>query len=49
MLLMSSIETFKVDTVLVLGHERLYNDLKQFYSDTNVCIIKIEKSGGVLY
>lgn len=40
--------TFKVDVILVVGHERLYSDLKSDASLNKTSIAKLAKSGGVV-
>ncbi|KAI9208130.1 Pre-mRNA cleavage complex II protein Clp1-domain-containing protein [Polychytrium aggregatum] len=48
-LLMHTITEFKVNVILVIGHERMYSDLKQEFNDNSgISIIKLHKSGGVV-
>jgi polyribonucleotide 5'-hydroxyl-kinase len=47
-LLLYSINTFQVDIVLVIDHERLFSDLKQEYTNKNIRVMKLMKSGGVV-
>eukprot|EP01097_Dermamoeba_algensis_P005002 TRINITY_DN3188_c0_g1_i1.p1 TRINITY_DN3188_c0_g1~~TRINITY_DN3188_c0_g1_i1.p1 ORF type:complete len:423 (-),score=70.73 TRINITY_DN3188_c0_g1_i1:217-1485(-) len=42
------IESFSADVVLVIDHERLYNDLNQDLSKKNIRLFKLAKSGGVV-
>lgn len=48
--LLNAVDTFDVDTVLVLGSERLYSELFQKLSDDRqgLEVIKLAKSGGVV-
>ena len=53
-LLLHSIEVFNPDVVLVVGHDRLYNDLQKDVAQSKpqpkkskVTILKVPKSGGV--
>jgi mRNA cleavage and polyadenylation factor CLP1 P-loop len=45
-LLLHSISTFRADTVLVLGNERLYSDLRRILG--SLCVMNMPKSGGVV-
>ncbi|BDA46117.1 Protein CLP1 homolog [Coccomyxa sp. Obi] len=48
-LLLHSIETFKADVVLVVGNERLYNQLKNHLrARPEVSVVRLHKSGGVV-
>jgi len=47
-LLLYSIDVLNADTVLVLDHDRLYNDLIQAYRGRRVRVVKLQKSGGVV-
>lgn len=47
-LLLHSVRSFKADVVLVLDHERLFNDLQQQLRSEQVEIVKLPKSGGVV-
>jgi polyribonucleotide 5'-hydroxyl-kinase len=42
-----AIEAFQVNVLVVMGHERLYNDLLKKYKDPEISILKLTKSGGV--
>lgn len=42
----SVIADFRVNVVAVVGNERLYSDLLRRYSDRNLAILKIPRSGG---
>jgi len=45
----SIIEKFKVNVVIVVGHERLYSDISKYYQDNNeIAVVKLSKSGGVV-
>jgi polyribonucleotide 5'-hydroxyl-kinase len=46
-LLLYSINTLLADVVLVIDHERLYNDLLKEYQGKHVKVVKLSKSGGV--
>jgi len=38
-----------VNVIVVLGHERLYNDMARRYSDKpNISVLKLAKSGGAV-
>ena len=37
-----------MDILLVLDHDRLYNDLNETYRNKGAKIVKLQKSGGVL-
>lgn len=43
-----TIETLKVNVVIVVGHERLYSDLMRSCKDSDVTILRLPKSGGVV-
>ncbi|XP_065666884.1 protein CLP1 homolog isoform X2 [Hydra vulgaris] len=45
-ILMNVVKSFKVDVVLVIDHERVYNDFKTNLGDTVQCV-HLPKSGGV--
>lgn len=45
-ILMNIVQVFKVDVILVLDHERVYNDFKTNLGDTVQCV-HLPKSGGV--
>lgn len=47
-ILLDTISVFKPDIILVLGHDRLYNDIKKDLRDENITISKLPKSGGVV-
>lgn len=49
-LLLHSIQTFKVDSVLVVGQEKLYSQLRAALKDSNrnVSLVKLPKSAGVV-
>ena len=47
-LLLHAIRAFKIDVVLVIDHERLFNDIKTAPFAQKVECIKLRKSGGVL-
>ena len=47
-LLIHSIETMKVDVVLVVGQERLFNQLQTQLKPSGVSVVKLAKSGGVV-
>jgi polyribonucleotide 5'-hydroxyl-kinase len=47
-LLLHAIRAFKIDVVLVIDHERLFNDIKNAPFPQKVECIKLRKSGGVL-
>ena len=48
-MLLHAIETFNASAVLVLGQEKLYSKLKHVLrSKTNVDVVKLHKSGGVV-
>lgn len=47
-LLLHSIQALKVDTVLVLGQERLYSMLRGLYAGNGVDVVKLARSGGVV-
>lgn len=48
-LLMNVVDAFKVNAILVIGHERMYSDLKRQYADNSgVTVLKLNKSGGVV-
>jgi polyribonucleotide 5'-hydroxyl-kinase len=47
-LLEHAIQCFKVDVIVVIGHERLYSDLSQRYSNS-MTILKLFKAGGVSF
>ncbi|KAJ3225371.1 hypothetical protein HK099_006912 [Clydaea vesicula] len=48
-LLFQAVEDFKVDALLIIGHERLYSDMKKKYNDfKEIHVVKIDKSGGVV-
>ncbi len=47
-LLLHAIRAFKIDVVLVIDHERLFNDIKTTAFPQQVECIKLRKSGGVL-
>ncbi|KAF9898770.1 Cleavage polyadenylation factor subunit clp1 [Lobosporangium transversale] len=42
------IKAFSVDVIIVLGHERLYSDMRRLHQKTDVSVIKLTKSGGVV-
>ncbi|KAK4511529.1 uncharacterized protein ATC70_012744 [Mucor velutinosus] len=42
------IEEFSVNVLIVLGHERLYSDMNRMFSNKNVSVVKLSKSGGVV-
>lgn len=43
------IEKFKVNVVIVVGHERLYSDINKCYQDNKkISVVKLTKSGGVV-
>ncbi|KAG2206427.1 hypothetical protein INT46_002905, partial [Mucor plumbeus] len=42
------IEDFSVNVLIVLGHERLYSDMNRMFSNKNVSVVKLSKSGGVV-
>jgi polyribonucleotide 5'-hydroxyl-kinase len=43
------IEKFKVNVIIVVGHERLYSDISKFYQDNEkISVVKLSKSGGVV-
>jgi len=45
----SIIKKFKVNVVIVVGHERLYSDISKYYQDNNeIAVVKLAKSGGVV-
>lgn len=37
-----------VNVLIVLGHERLYSDMNRMFSNKNVSVVKLSKSGGVV-
>jgi polyribonucleotide 5'-hydroxyl-kinase len=40
---------FAVSVIVVLGHERLYNDLTRRYSDkSGISVVKLARSGGAV-
>ncbi|KAL0946785.1 hypothetical protein HGRIS_012958 [Hohenbuehelia grisea] len=43
----SCVESFKINVILVVGHEKLYVEMQRLYG-TQLNIIKIPKSGGVV-
>ncbi|KAI8920096.1 Pre-mRNA cleavage complex II protein Clp1-domain-containing protein [Powellomyces hirtus] len=44
-----AIDSFGVNAILVLGHERLYSELTRRYrQDSGISIVKLAKSGGVV-
>ncbi|KAI8905957.1 Pre-mRNA cleavage complex II protein Clp1-domain-containing protein [Gorgonomyces haynaldii] len=43
-----AIKQFQIDCVLVIGQERLYNDLMKHYPDDKVTLLSMSKSGGVV-
>ena len=48
-LLLTAVDQFAIDILLVVGHERLYIDLvREFKSRSNLYIAKLSKSGGVV-
>ena len=47
-LLLHSIQALKVDTVLVLGQERLYSMLRGLYAGKGVDVVKLARSGGAV-
>lgn len=49
-MLLHLISTFRINVILVLGHERLYNDLKREYyiQQSGSELIKLAKSEGVV-
>lgn len=47
-LLLYVIKAFKIDVVLVIDHERLFNDIKNTKFEQAVECIKMRKSGGVV-
>jgi polyribonucleotide 5'-hydroxyl-kinase len=47
-LLIYSITTLAANIVLVIDHERLYNDLLKEFGNKNVKVVKLAKSGGVV-
>ncbi|KAJ1656084.1 Cleavage polyadenylation factor subunit clp1 [Dispira simplex] len=43
------IQEFKINVVVVLGHERLYSDMHKLYAGNDqVTVVKLAKSGGVV-
>ncbi|KAI8647042.1 Pre-mRNA cleavage complex II protein Clp1-domain-containing protein [Parasitella parasitica] len=42
------VENFSVNVLIVLGHERLYSDMSRIFSNKNVSVVKLSKSGGVV-
>jgi polyribonucleotide 5'-hydroxyl-kinase len=46
-LLIYSINSLEANIVLVIDHERLYNDLLKEFGNKNVKVVKLAKSGGV--
>ncbi|KAI8589633.1 Pre-mRNA cleavage complex II protein Clp1-domain-containing protein [Geranomyces variabilis] len=49
-ILTHAIDSFHVNAILVIGHERLYSELTRRYppSDSGISIVKLAKSGGVV-
>eukprot|EP00842_Homolaphlyctis_polyrhiza_P006326 jgi/Hompol1/6695/HPOL_000415-RA len=48
-LLKDAIQSFQVNIVLVIGHERLFSDLKAHFGDkSDVSVMKLNKSGGAV-
>lgn len=43
-----ALDTFKIDTILVVGSERLYSDLNKKFESLERNVLKIPKSGGVV-
>jgi len=47
-LLIYSINSLSANIVLVIDHERLFNDLQKEFGNKNVRVVKLAKSGGVV-
>lgn len=47
-LLVDSVRAMRADVVVVLGHERLYNDLASELAESEVEVVKLPKSGGTV-
>lgn len=47
-ILVHSIQTLKADVVLVVGQERLFNQLQTELKSSGVSVVKLSKSGGVV-
>lgn len=48
-ILLSTVDTFKANFIIVMDNEKLYSDLSRHYSNSKIKIIKLPKSGGVYY
>ncbi|KAJ3407115.1 Cleavage polyadenylation factor subunit clp1 [Chytridiales sp. JEL 0842] len=48
-MLFEAAEAFKIDVLLVIGHERLYSELSRHFRDNeSISVLKLAKSGGVV-
>ena len=46
--LLHCIQAFKIDVVLVMGHDRLYSSLAASLPEGAATIVKLPRSGGVV-